>query len=137
MGLTLKTAQAAIDKAIELARAEYDKPACVAVYDAGGLLMAFSRVEGGLFRSVEISQAKGYTAVRMGVDTDIFLARLQRENLSIAYFCDTKMTALPGGVVLRNAAGEVVGGLGVSGMKADEDAFVAREAAAFIQPQLG
>jgi uncharacterized protein GlcG (DUF336 family) len=47
------------------------------------------------------------------------------------------MTALPGGVVLRNAAGEVVGGLGVSGMKADEDAFVAREAAAFIQPQLG
>lgn len=88
--------------------------------------MAFNRVEGGHARSVDISQAKAYTAARMGVDTDAFLERLQRENLSISYFCDAKMTALPGGIVLKDAAGEVMGGLGIAGLKSEEDPALAR-----------
>ncbi len=128
MGMTLQLAKAMIEAAIEKATAEYKRPICVSVCDTAGLLTAFNRVEGGHVRSVHLSQAKGYTAAVMGVDTDAFLERLQRENLSIAYFCDPKMTALPGGVVVRNAAGEIIGGLGISGMKAEEDAAVARAA---------
>jgi glc operon protein GlcG len=127
--LTLRMAQAMINRAIDTATSEYKRPICVSVCDAAGLLMAFCRVEGGNFRSVDISQAKAYTAVRMVVDTDAFLERLQRENLSISYFCDAKMTALPGGVVVRNSAGSLIGGIGISGLKADEDAVVARAAA--------
>ena len=127
--MNLQLAKAMIEAAIEKAAAEYKRPICVSVCDTAGLLTAFNRVEGGHVRSVHLSQAKAYTAAMMGVDTDAFLERLQRENLSIAYFCDTKMTALPGGVVVRNAAGEVIGGLGISGMKAEEDAAVACAAA--------
>ena len=129
MELTLQLARSMIDRAIANATAEFKRPICVSVCDPGGLLMAFNRMEGGNFRSVDIAQAKAYTAVRMGVDTDAFLARLQRENLSIAYFCDAKMTALPGGVTLKDSAGNVIGGIGVSGLKAEEDAAVARAAA--------
>ncbi len=128
MGMNLQLAKALIEAAIEKATAEYKRPICVSVCDTAGLLTAFNRVEGGHVRSVHLSQAKAYTAAVMGVDTDAFLERLQRENLSIAYFCDSKMTALPGGVVVKNAAGEVIGGLGISGMKAEEDAAVARAA---------
>lgn len=133
MELTLQLAKSMIDRAIETATIEFRRPICVAVCDAGGLLVAFNRVEGGNFRSVDISQAKAYTAVRMGVDTDAFLERLQRENLSIAYFCDSKMTALPGGVALKDGSGQLVGGLGISGLKAEEDAFVARAAATWFK----
>ena len=132
MTLTLTLAQAMIGKAIAKATDEFERPICVAVCDAAGFLLAFQRVEGGLVRSIAISQAKAYTAVRMGVDTDAFLERLQRENLSISYFCDSGMTALPGGIVLKNAAGEVIGGLGISGLKAEEDAVVARAAVQLI-----
>ncbi len=133
MALTYQIAQTLVQKAVEIATTQYQRPVCVSVCDAAGLLMAFCRVEGGNIRSVDISQAKAYTAVRMGVDTDVFLERLQRENLNIAYFCDLKMTALPGGVVLRNASGELVGGIGLAGMKAEEDAAVAREMAELLK----
>ncbi|WP_029914604.1 GlcG/HbpS family heme-binding protein [Pelobacter seleniigenes] len=133
MELNLPMAQAMIIKVLETAAREFDRPICVSVCDSAGLLMAFNRVEGGHARSVDISQAKAYTAARMGVDTDAFLARLQNENLSISYFCDPKMTALPGGIVLKDPAGKVLGGIGVSGLKAEEDAVVARAAAELLQ----
>ena len=136
MALTYQIAQTVVQKAVEIATTQYQRPVCVSVCDSTGLLMAFWRVEGGNIRSVEISQAKAYTAVRMGVDTEAFLERLQRENLNIAYFCDPKMTALPGGVVLRNASGEMVGGIGLAGMKADEDATVARAMAELVKSLL-
>ncbi len=129
MELTLELAKSMIDRAIDTATTGFGRPICVSVCDSRGLLLAFNRVEGGNFRSVDMSQAKAYTAVRMGVDTDVFLERLQRENLSIAYFCDTKMTALPGGVALKDGNGNLVGGIGISGLKADEDAAVARAVA--------
>ncbi len=129
MELTLELAKSMIDRAIDTATTGFGRPICVSVCDSRGLLLAFNRVEGGNFRSVDMSQAKAYTAVRMGVDTDVFLERLQRENLSIAYFYDTKMTALPGGVALKDGNGNLVGGIGISGLKADEDAAVARTVA--------
>ena len=132
MELTLKMAQQMIAAALEKAAAEFDKSICISICDPAGVLMAFGRIEGGHMRSVGICQAKAYTAARMGVDTDIFLERLQRENLSINYFCDAQMTALPGGVTLKDKDGKVLGGIGVSGLKAEEDASIARAAAALI-----
>ena len=126
MGLALPLAQAIVARILEKAADEFKRPICVSVCDTAGLLMAFNRVEGGHARSVDISQAKAYTAARMGVDTDAFLERLQRENLSISYFCDAKMTALPGGIVLKNADGKVIGGVGIAGLKAEEDPALAR-----------
>ncbi len=122
-----------ISKAQEKVNTEFKRPICVSVCDTNGLLLAFNRMEGGHARSVDVSQAKAYTAARMGVNTADFLERLQRENLSISYFCDPKMTALPGGIVLKTTAGQVLGGIGVSGLKAEEDAAVAQTAATVIE----
>lgn len=129
MRMTLKIAQVMVAKAIEKATNEFNRPICVSVCDKDGFLLAFNRIEGGHMRSVDISQAKGYTAARMGVNTDAFLARLQREQLAVTYFCDSKMTALPGGAVIKDAAGIVLGGIGVAGLKAEEDQALACELA--------
>ena len=133
MEMNLKTAQIMVAKAVEKATVEFKRPICVSVCDKAGFLIAFNRVEGGHMRSIDISQAKAYTAARMGVNTDAFLARLQREQLAINYFCDTKMTALPGGAVIKDAAGNVLGGVGVAGLKAEEDQAVAQELAELVK----
>ncbi len=132
MELNLNLAQSMISKALEHAAAEYQRPICISICDANGLLLAFNRVTGGHKRSVAVCQAKAYTAAYMGVDTAAFLERLQREKLDISYFCDPGLTALPGGIVLKDASGKVLGGIGVSGLKAEEDAAVARFAAKLL-----
>ncbi len=132
MELTLDIAQAMVAQALDTAKTDFNRPVCVSVCDTAGFLMAFSRIEGGHMRSIDICQAKAYTAARMGVDTDTFLTRLQREQLSISYFCDPKMTALPGGVTLRDGEGKVLGGIGVAGLSAEDDAAVARLAATLL-----
>jgi uncharacterized protein GlcG (DUF336 family) len=67
----------------------------------------------------------------MGVTTDAFLARLRQENISIGYFCDPLLTALPGGAVLTNRQGRVGGAVGISGLAPVDDQAVADEIARF------
>jgi uncharacterized protein GlcG (DUF336 family) len=119
--LTLDVARQLLDRTIARASQDFDRPVCVAVCDRFGFLIAFSRMEGAPVRSILISQQKAYSATRMGMSTDAFLARIKREGLEIGYFCDPLLTALPGGSVLKDGAGAVVGGIGVSGLTSAED----------------
>jgi glc operon protein GlcG len=119
-----QTAEALAAKAAALAMQEFKRPVCVAVCDALGFLSAFVRMDGSPVRSIDISQGKAYSAVRMGTSTQALLARIQREGIAIGYFCDPRLTALPGGSVLKDAAGSVIGGIGVSGLTSAEDQVV-------------
>lgn len=130
MQLDRNKAQILVEKAIEKAAAEYKRPICVAVCDAYGFLVAFNKMDGAPVRSIAISQGKAYTAARMGVNTDSFLARLHRENIPAIYFCDSQLTALPGGTVFKNADGVIFGAAGISGLAPQEDQEIAEYMAA-------
>jgi len=123
--LTLTKANDLIRIAMEKAAADYGRPICVAVCDAAGFLVAFQRMEGAPLRSIAIAQGKAYSAARMQVSTDALLARLERENIPASYFCDDKITALPGGGVLKDAQGDIVGAAGISGLTSAEDQEIA------------
>jgi glc operon protein GlcG len=118
-------AQEMVAKAIEMAIEKYKRPICVAVCDNYGFLLAFVRMDGAPVRSIEISQGKAYTAARMCVNTNVFLERLHRENISASYFCDSKLTGLAGGSIFKDAAGNIVGSGGVSGLTSAEDQEIA------------
>jgi glc operon protein GlcG len=120
---------------IEEARKRYDKSICVAVCDAYGFLLAFGRADGAPVRSIALSQQKAYTAVRMGSTSAAFLERLRREDIAIGYFCDSLLTALPGGSLIRHGA-RVVGGVGISGLTPSEDQALADDAAGFCERAL-
>jgi glc operon protein GlcG len=119
--LTLELVRPLLDRAMEHAQKEFKRPICVAACDPQGFLLAFARMEGAPVRSIQISQGKAYTAARIGVSTAAFLARIQKEAIEISYFCDPLFTALPGGSVLKDANGVVVGAIGVSGLTSAED----------------
>lgn len=106
--------------AIAKAVADFHRPICVSVCDESGYLIAFARMEGAPLRSIEISQNKAFTAVRMGVSTDKVLARLQQDHLEASYFGE-HMVPLPGGNSIKDSNGKVLGALGVSGLALNED----------------
>ena len=136
--LSLAQAQSIVTQAMAKATQDFGgRPICVAVCDARGLLLAFARMDGAPARGVRISQGKAYSAARMGVTTQAVLERLHREKIEIGYFCDPDITALPGGSPLKNAAGRLVGSVGVSGLTSAEDQSVtdAMAAAFAAQPQ--
>lgn len=126
MALAGKLMALAADKA----KTDYGRPICVAVCDRYGFLLSFTRMDDAPVRSIPLSQGKAYTAARMGVDTDAFLDRLHRENVPASYFCDDKLTGMPGGCVIKDAAGMVIGAVGISGLTPAEDLAIARAVAA-------
>ncbi len=115
-----------VTAAVAKARAEYGRPICVAVCDPYGFLTAFVRMDDVPVRSIQIAQGKAYTSARTGVDTAAFMERLHLNNIPASYFCDDKLTGLPGGCVLKNAGGGVIGGIGISGLTPDEDSALAK-----------
>lgn len=122
--LSLDAAQKLAAAAIAKAAADHGKPICVAVCDDTGNLIAFARADGAPVRSILASQAKAYTAARMGVPTDAFHERLQREKVLARDFGDDRLVALGGGAPLKTGAGTVIGAIGISGLKTDEDVAI-------------
>ncbi len=135
--LTLDIARRLMERAIGQARQAFGRPVCVAVCDPQGFLIGFSRAEGAPVRSIAISQGKAYSAARMGVNTEAFLARIQKENIDVGYFCDPRLTALPGGSVLKDGRGTVLGAIGVSGLTSAEDQQVTDRLAEWVRTGMG
>ncbi len=106
------------------------KPFSVAVCDKDGFLVLFSKQDGAKLLTINLTANKAYTAARMGVNTADFLKRLQQENLNIAYFADDKFVAMPGGVPIYNDRQQIIGAVGIGGLKEDGEVAVKVAAAA-------
>ena len=98
--------------------------------------MAFRRMDGAPLRSIAIAIHKAYTAVMMGSTTEAFGLRLKNEGVDARAFCDDKLTPLPGGTPILDGEGRLRGGVGISGLKPDQDGdlavLAAKEAARWL-----
>ncbi|SAL72952.1 hypothetical protein AWB69_08894 [Caballeronia udeis] len=132
--LNLQLTHALLARAVDKVHQQFGKPVCISVCDRHGFLVGFFRMDDAPVRSIQLAHQKAYTSTRMGVTTEEFLARLRREEIPISYFCDPSLTALPGGAVLSDTQGDVIGAIGVSGLTPAEDQAVADELARFGTP---
>lgn len=126
--MTLPQAQELIKRGCDKAVADYKRPICVSICDAHGFTIAFARMDGAPIRSIDISRRKAVTAVRMGVPTQAFFERLQKENLQAEYF-GPDLCPLGGGVPVKDASGAIIGGIGISGLASHEDHAIAEAVA--------
>jgi glc operon protein GlcG len=131
MNLDRVAAHHVLDKAVAQAEA-LGRPVCVAVTDERGALLAFTRMDGAPIRSIKLSEAKAYSAARLGVSTTAFHERLVRDGMLASYFADPTLTALPGGAVICSQSGATIGGVGISGLAPAEDQKLADAAAAAV-----
>jgi uncharacterized protein GlcG (DUF336 family) len=122
--LDLSTAQALIAATLAHGRARGFKPLGVGVLDARGALIAYAAEDGTSFRRADIALAKANGALAMGMGSRTLAARAKAAPAFIGALAGVIQGGLapaPGGVLVRDAAGELIGAVGVSGDVSDND----------------
>ena len=101
------------------------KPLSVVVLDAGGHVKAFEREDGASPGRFGIAHGKAYGSVMLGMAGGAQMARAEGQ----AYFMAAvngvfggAVVPVPGGILLRDGKGNVVGAVGVTGDTSDNDA---------------
>lgn len=102
----------------------------IAVVDAGANLKAFVRQDGAWLGSIDIAIKKARTARFFDFNTGE-IGKLSQPGGSLygIEHSNGGLITFPGGVVLKNADGEVVGAVGVSGSTVENDHAVAQAGA--------
>jgi uncharacterized protein GlcG (DUF336 family) len=126
--LSLEQARGVIRGTLEQGRAMSLKPLSVVVLDAGGHVQAFEREDGASPGRFAIAHGKAYGAVMLGMAGTAQMARAEGQ----AYFMAAvngvfggQVVPVPGGVLVRDAQGAVIGAVGVTGDTSDNDASAA------------
>ncbi|HEX3689409.1 MAG TPA: heme-binding protein [Solirubrobacteraceae bacterium] len=129
MPLALDAAKALIALAQEHA-AEYGKAITVAVVDAGGFLVAIERQDGARPLTPSIATSKAYSAAVMQRPTNMLKAWSESDPTFFTQVAGMGMhpiVATEGGVTIKRD-GELLGGLGVSGGRPEEDQAICEAA---------
>ena len=125
MNITLAQAEKAIAAAQQKAKA-IDTKMNIAIVDAGANLVAFARMDGAWLGSLDISIKKAKTARFFDMNTGI-IGELSQPGGSLYNIehSNNGLITFPGGIPIKNAAGEIIGAIGVSGSSVENDHAVA------------
>jgi len=123
--ITLAQTQAILDAAVKKAT-QLNTLMDIAIVDAGSNLKGFLRMDGAWLGSIDISIKKARTARFFDMNTGE-IGKLSQPGgpLYNIEHSNGGLISFPGGVPLRNAKGEVVGAIGVSGSTVENDHAVA------------
>lgn len=122
--LSLPTANAIIAKAFEKAAELRLKPLSVAVLDAGGHVIAFQRQDGASNLRFKMAHGKAYGALSLGIGSRAIFERAQNQAFfvnAVNALADGALVPVPGGVLVKNADGSIVGAVGITGDTSDND----------------
>jgi len=122
--LTLDRASRIADAALMAAREQESKPLAVVVLDAGGHDIVVKREDGCGILRVDIARGKAWGALGMGLGSRE-LARKAEQNprffAALAAASGGRLVPNPGGVLVRDGEGNVIGAVGISGDQSDCD----------------
>lgn len=124
MPLTLDTARTIVAGARDHGSRAGFKPLTVVVLDAGGHLVAAEREDGSSIKRFEIARGKAHGALALGMGSRSIMKRAEEQ----AYFIAAATSAVggdlvpvPGGVLVRDGEGSLLGAVGISGDASDND----------------
>jgi uncharacterized protein GlcG (DUF336 family) len=123
--ITLDIAQKIVTTALAKGRELGLAPLTVVVLDAGGHMVALAREDRSGIARVEIAVGKAWGALSMGAGSRALFNRLATGGTgfvaALAAVTDGRMVPAPGGVLIANPDGKILGAVGISGAKADDD----------------
>lgn len=127
--LTLEAARAVVDAAVGKSE-ELGVKMNIAVVDRGANLKAFQRMDGAWLGSVDISMKKARTSCYFDMDTGE-IGKLSQPGGSLFNIEHSNggLISFPGGIPIKNGAGEIIGAIGVSGSTVEDDHTVAEAGA--------
>ena len=122
--ISLRKARTIISKTFARGRELELKPLSVCVLDPGGHLKAFEREDGASIGRFEMARGKAYGALALGIGSRAINARAEQqayfvEALSAAF--EGRILPVPGGLLVRDRKGAIIGAVGVTGDTSDND----------------
>lgn len=131
--LTLEQANQIATSALAAAREMGIPPVTVVVLDASGHLKTVQREDGASMFRFDVARGKAWGAIGMGVASRV-LAERAKENpnffVTLAATAGGGFLPQPGAVLIRDAAGNVLGAAGASGGTGDEDEAICAQGVA-------
>jgi uncharacterized protein GlcG (DUF336 family) len=142
MAITLDQAQTIVRATLQHGTDQGFQPLTVAVLDPGGALVAFGRQDGSGYLRPDLATAKAWGLLGMGMNNRTLAARAEAAPdlyTTIVALAGGKLVSVPGGVLVRDADGRLLGAVGVSGDTSlnDEAAALAGIAAAGLVGETG
>jgi uncharacterized protein GlcG (DUF336 family) len=128
MSVTLAQASTIVDVALKKARDSNLAPLTVAVLDSGGHLVAFKREDNSGILRFDIAFGKAWGALGMGFGSRTLASRAAKTPqffTMLAAASGGRMVTNPGGVLIKDASGNIVGACGISGDTSDKDEMCA------------
>jgi uncharacterized protein GlcG (DUF336 family) len=129
--LTLKIAVSLAGQALAAGREISAAPLTVAVLDSGGHLVALQREDGASLLRPQIAIGKAWGAIALGKGSRLLAQDAQQRPAFFAALNglgQSNIVPAPGGVLIRDQDGKVMGAIGVSGDVSDVDEQVAVKA---------
>lgn len=122
--LTLQQANIIIEKALAKGREMKIKPLGVVVLDDSGNIKSAQREDGASMFRLDVAKGKAWASVAMGASSRA-LAKRAKDNpnffVTLAATAEGKFLPQTGGVLIKNAQGEILGAAGASGGTGEED----------------
>jgi uncharacterized protein GlcG (DUF336 family) len=122
--LALDTARTILDAALAKSGELRLKPLVITVLDARGCVKASAAQDGTSLMRGEIAHGKAWGALALGMGSRAIFQRAQEQ----PYFVDAVNTMargalvpVPGGVLIQDQAGALLGAIGISGDTSDND----------------
>lgn len=122
--LTLAQANTIVAAAFAQSQASGYKPMAVVVLDESGHVKSAQRQDGASMFRIDVASGKAWAAIGMGAASRVLGERARdNPNFFVALAATAKGKFLPqtGAVLIKDAAGAVVGAVGASGGTGDED----------------
>lgn len=126
--ISIGKARTMIRKALLKGREMELKPLSVVVLDGGGHVKAFEREDGAAPGRFAIAHGKAYGAVMLGMSGTAQMQRAEQQGYfmnAVNGVYDGQVVPVPGGVLVKDKRGAVVGAVGVTGDTSDNDAICA------------
>lgn len=128
MPLTLDAANTLIAAAMNEGEAKGFAPLAVCVLDAGGHVQAFQRADGASMMRFEIAKGKAYGALAVGKGSRWLNAQAEgRPHFleGLSNVSGGKIVPVPGGVLIKEEDGTLLGAVGITGDTSDNDEIAA------------
>ncbi len=122
--MQLVTAQTIVAEALRLARAENMKPLAVVVLDARGAIRAAASEDGTSLHRFDVAHGKAYGGIALGMSSRKIMERAEKQAYFVAamsHITGGRVVPVPGGVLIRDAAGGLLGAVGISGDTSEND----------------
>jgi uncharacterized protein GlcG (DUF336 family) len=122
--ITLDKALKMIEVALAEAASRGLKPLAVVVLDARGSIKASAAQDGASLLRDKVAHGKAFGALGLGLGSRAIFNRAQAQPYFVSAvnaIADGALVPVPGGVLIRNDDGDVIGAVGISGDTSDND----------------